>query len=125
MTLFFWIEKTKPALTQFREEAFQVQILSDHNLLMMTMKLKLRKRKEQRNCRVKYNLERLKNAECQKEFNTKTGGRFEALMELEEDDIQIPTSEFSRIVSETAMEMQWKSKNKKTTLDDTRDFGCM
>ncbi|XP_063610216.1 craniofacial development protein 2-like [Penaeus indicus] len=87
---------------------------SDHNLLMMTMKLKLRKVRRQPNCRLKYNLERLRDADCQEKFEIKIGCRFGALLELEEnDDVQHLTSEFSKIMNETAMEVLGKARTKK------------
>ncbi|XP_069975968.1 craniofacial development protein 2-like [Penaeus vannamei] len=57
---------------------------SDHNLLMMTMKLKIKKVRRQPNCRIKYNLQQLKDTKCQEEFEVKIGGRFGALLEMEE-----------------------------------------
>lgn len=62
---------------------------SDHNLLMMTMKLKIKKVRRQPNCRIKYNLQQLKDTKCQEEFEVKIGGRFGALLEMEESNVQI------------------------------------
>ena len=44
---------------------------SDHDLVMMTMKTKLSKRKKQKNPRIKFNLEKLNDKSIAEEFQAK------------------------------------------------------
>lgn len=89
LTLFSWIGDAKAALRLTKQGFPGADIGSDHNLLMMTMKLKIKKVRRQPNCRIKYNLQQLKDTKCQEEFEVKIGGRFGALLEMEESNVQI------------------------------------
>ncbi|XP_069995005.1 craniofacial development protein 2-like [Penaeus vannamei] len=57
---------------------------SDHNLVMTTMKLKLKIIQQPPSSRIKYDTSRLKNAETLETFRSKIGGKFAPLLEMTE-----------------------------------------
>lgn len=62
--------KCKTCIKPKKTRSFSgADIGSDHNLVMMTMKLKLKLMKNTQSTRVKYNLDLLKNEEKRNEFN--------------------------------------------------------
>ena len=63
----------------------RADIGSDHELVMMTFKLHLKKEKEQYNTRIRFDLEKLKDAEVAEIFQAKIGGKFAALSILDSD----------------------------------------
>ena len=66
---------------------------SDHNLVMMNIKLKLRRLQKKKPCRIKYNIELLKNPIYKQNFEVAIGGKFGPLLLL--DDMQEMTDGFT------------------------------
>lgn len=85
---------------------------SDHNLVMMTMKLKLKKIPKPKAPRVKYNIERLGDRETRETFQIKLGGRFGPLLDLT-DNAQEMADMFADAMNETALEVLGKAKKMK------------
>ena len=74
---------------------------SDHNLVMMNFKLKLRKIARKKSTRVKYNVSKLKEPDTMRLFQAVVGGRYALLLLL--DDVQEITDGFTDIMNETAL----------------------
>eukprot|EP00794_Sanderia_malayensis_P008574 gene8574-biopygen6861 len=81
---------------------------SDHNLVMMTVRLKLKLAKNQKSNRIKYNLELLKNEEKRTEYSVEIRNKFAPLLELE--NVQELTDMFTGITNATAMEVLGKRR---------------
>ena len=82
---------------------------SDHNLVMMIMKLKLKKIPKPEAPRVKYNIDRLRDRAIRESYQVKLGGRFAPLLELT-DDTQDMTDLFTNSINATALEVLGKAK---------------
>ena len=81
---------------------------SDHDLVMMTMKTKLSKRKKQKNPRIKFNLEKLNDKSIAEEFQAKIGGKFAPLLLLE--NVDELTKGFNAAIAEVAQEVLRKQE---------------
>ena len=76
---------------------------SDHELVMMTFKLHLKRAKKQCNTRIRFDLEKLKDPEVAEIFQAKIGGNFAALSILDSDmDMVMLTDTFNTAVTDTA-----------------------
>eukprot|EP00794_Sanderia_malayensis_P009660 gene9660-biopygen7980 len=84
---------------------------SDHNLVMTTFKLKLKRIKRPPNTRIKYDTNRLKDADVQEKFQIMIGGKFSPLMEITE--LQETTDRFTEGMNEVALEVLGKERRKK------------
>ena len=89
---------------------------SDHNLLLMNVRLKLRRNKLQKCGRIRYNIDKLKDTEIRNEFNVKIEGKFEPLLLLE--DPQEITHKFTGAVNDVAEEVL--GKKRRTVKESTR-----
>ena len=86
---------------------------SDHDLVMMNIKLKLKKQKLEKSYRIKHDLEKLKDPNVLKNFQTKISGRFAALMTVGNIDEAI---EKFNTINQTALDTLRKKKYKRQTL---------
>jgi len=84
---------------------------SDHDLVMMTMKTRLSKRKKQKNPRIKFNLEKLNDKAIAEVFQAKIGGKFAPLLLVE--DIDELTDGYNSALKEVAEEVLGKQRKKK------------
>ena len=97
---------------------------SDHDLVMMTFRVHLRKVNKQKETILKFNLEKLKDPNIHKTFQAMTGGKFAPLTILKDteegEDLDTLTRNFSTAITDTAMEILGKhrSKKKKWITDD-------
>ena len=82
---------------------------SDHDLVMMTMKTKLSKRKKQKNPRIKFNLKNLNDKSIAEEFQAKIRGKFAPLLLLE--NVDELTEGFNAAIAEVAQEVLGKQRN--------------
>ena len=96
---------------------------SDHDLVIMNFKVRLKKIKTHSNMRMKFNLDKLKDRDISKAFLATIGGRFAPLMTMEENVETLATS-FSKIMTETATEVLGKQRRKtqRWTTDDILDL---
>ena len=82
---------------------------SDHELVIMTFKLHLKRAKKQCNTRIRFDLEKLKDPEVAEIFKAKIGGKFAALSILDSDmDMDMLTDTFNTAVTDTANEILGK-----------------
>ena len=82
---------------------------SDHELVMMTFKLHLKRAKKQCNTSIRFDLEKLKDPEAAEIFQAKIGGKFAALSILDSDmDMNMLTDTFNTAVTDTANEILGK-----------------
>ena len=84
---------------------------SDHDLLMMNFRLRLRKISKQKGTRLRFDLEKLKDPEVDESFKAMIGGKFAPLTVLgEEEDLDTVTNIFNEAVIETACQVLGKHR---------------
>ncbi|WP_419592589.1 hypothetical protein, partial [Thiolapillus sp.] len=88
---------------------------SDHDLLMMTFRLRLKKISKPKHTRLKFDLEKLKDPNVLESFQAMIGGRFAPLtiMNNENTDIESMITTFNTAVTETVSEILGKHCQKK------------
>ena len=96
---------------------------SDHDLLMMTFRLRLEKISKPKHTRLKFDLEKLKDPNVLESFQAMIGGRFAPLTIMSNDnaDIDSMITTFNTAVTETASEIFGKHRQKKKKLDHCRN----
>ena len=84
---------------------------SDHNLVLLTMKIKLKKKYKAAQTRIKFDLEKLKDPEVAEMFQAQLGGKFAALnlVDIEINDL---TDSMNEAVRETAEEVLGRHRKK-------------
>ena len=88
---------------------------SDHDLVMMTFKLHLKKVSKQGHSRIRFDLEKLKDPEVAETFKAMIGGKFAPLTLLDADDVNMDDliNKFNVAVTETANETLGKYRHHK------------
>ena len=88
---------------------------SDHDLLMMTFRLRLKRISKPKHTRLKFDLEKLRDPNMLESFKAMIGGRFAPLtiMSNEDTDIDSMITTFNTAVTETASEILGKHCQKK------------
>ena len=88
---------------------------SDHDLVMMTFKLHLKKVSKQSHARIRFDLEKLKDPEAAETFKARIGGKFVPLTLLDADNVNMDDliNKFNAAVTETANETLGKYRHKK------------
>ena len=88
---------------------------SDHDLVMMTFKLHLKKVSKQGHSRIRFDLEKLKDPEVAETFKAMIGGKFAPLTLLDADDVNMDDliNKFNVAVIETANETLGKYRHHK------------
>ena len=88
---------------------------SDHDLVMMTFKLHLKKVSKQGHSRIRFDLEKLKDPEVAETFKAMIGGKFAPLTLLDADDVSMDDliNKFNVAVTETANETLGKYRHHK------------
>ena len=80
-------ERFRSGLNIARTQSFQgADIGNDHDLLMMTFRLRLKKISKQKHTRLKFDLEKPKDPNVLETFQAKIGGRFAPLTIMSNDD---------------------------------------
>ena len=90
---------------------------SDHDLLMMTFILLLRRISKPKHTRLKFDIEKLKDPNVMETFQAMIGGKFAPLtiMNSEDTDMNTMITTFNTAVTETASEILGKHRQKKKT----------
>ena len=105
---------TNVFLTLIRQEASQelTQEVHDHDLVMMSFWLRLKKIKMQGPTRVKFNLEKLKDPQISDAFQVMIGGKFAPFTLLGADDTEVDTllNTLNEAMTETASEILGKRR---------------
>ena len=85
---------------------------SDHELVMMTFKLRLQRVKNQGSIRIRFSLEKLKDPNIAEIFQATIGGKFTPLLALENQDIETDAliNSFNTAVTETANNVPGKHR---------------
>ncbi|XP_069992393.1 uncharacterized protein [Penaeus vannamei] len=87
---------------------------SDHNLVIMTFKLHLKRIKKQGCTRIKFDLEKLKDPDVAEIFQATIGGKYAALTLLDPDmDLGTLTNSFNKSVIDSAKEVLGKHRRVK------------
>ena len=88
---------------------------SDHDLVMMTFRLHLRKVMKQGQTRIRFDLEKLKDPEVAEAFQAMIGGKFAPLTMFNPDDTDIDkfVDTFNKAVTDTANEILGKQRRVK------------
>ena len=105
-------------------KVFQEQtLLSDHDLLMMTFHLHLKRISKPKHIRLKFDLEKLKDPNVSETFQAMIGGKFAPLtiMDNEDTDLDSMITTFNTAVTETASEVLRKHRQKKKALGHCRN----
>ena len=84
---------------------------SDHDLVIMTMKTRLSRRKKEKNPRIKFNLEKLNDKTVAEIFQAKIGGKFAPLLLVE--GVNDLTEGYNAALTEVALEVLGKQISKK------------
>lgn len=84
---------------------------SDHDLVILNFKVRLKKITQTKNTRLKFNLEKLKDSTILESFQATIGGKFAAFLTLEEDT-EVLTTKFNTVMTETAGEILGKHRYK-------------
>ena len=98
-------------------------IESDHDLLMMTVHLHLKRISKPKHTRLKFDLVKLKDSSVLETFQAMIGVKFAPLtiMNNEDTDLDTMTTTFNTAVTETASEILGKYRQKKNTLGHCRN----
>ena len=96
---------------------------SDHDLLMMTFRPRLKRISKPKHTRLKLDLEKLKDPYVLETFQAMIGGKFAPLtiMNNENVDMDSMVTTFNTAVTQTASEILGKHRQKKKTLDHCRN----
>lgn len=104
-------EKFKSSINKVRTRTFPgADIGSDHDMVLMTLKLKLKTHKKYGNTRIRISLDKLKDPQVAGIFEANIGGKFAALNLLQ--DIDLLTDNMEKIIIETATEILGKDRKK-------------
>ncbi|XP_068213304.1 uncharacterized protein [Palaemon carinicauda] len=78
---------------------------SNHDLVFVNFKLRLKTIKKPKNTRMKFNLDRLRDPNIAVSFKATVGGKFAPLLTLEEDhSMETMTAQFNKVMIESANE---------------------
>ena len=96
---------------------------SDHDLLMMTFHLHLKRISKPKHTRLKFDLQKLKDPSVLETFKAMIDGKFAPLtiMDNEDTDLDSMVTTFNTAASETASEILGKHRQKKKTLGYCRN----
>ena len=86
---------------------------SDHDLVMMTFRVRLKKAKKPTQSRLRFDREKLRNPDVAGTFQATIGGKFASLINLRDDDIDIDSmiTTYNTTVTDTAKGMSQKKKS--------------
>ena len=82
---------------------------SDHDLVMMSFKMRLKRMKKEGNVRMKFDLDKLQDPNIAEVFRAKIGGKFAPLLVLD-TDVEELTEKLTSAVTETAQEVLGKPR---------------
>ena len=105
-------ERFKSSINKAKTRTFPgADIGSDHDMVLMTIKLKLKKNRRQINPRIRYDLEKLRDPNIVELFKANVGGKFAALT-LIHDNIDSLTDTIKTVLHETATEILGNKRKK-------------
>ena len=84
---------------------------SDHDLVMMTVNLRLQKNRKNKNPRIRFDIEKLHDPNIATHFKATIGGRF-AVLNFLEPDINNPVNSIGTAMRDTAKDVLGKPKIK-------------
>ena len=84
---------------------------SDHDLVMMTFRVRLKRSKKAKNTRLKFNLDKLKDPNISSLLEARIGGKFGPLLLLE-GDVEAITNNFNEVMTEVATDILGFSRPK-------------
>ena len=84
---------------------------SDHDLVMMTFRVRLKRSKKAKNTILKFNLDKLKDPNISSLFEARIGGKFGPLLLLE-GDVEAITNNFNEVMTEVATDILGFSRPK-------------
>ena len=104
-----------PIRSEHLQKLPEADIGSDHDLLMMTFHLRLKRISKPKHKRLKFDLEQLKDPEVLETFQAMIGGKFAPLtiMNNEGADMDSMITTFNKAMIETASEILGKHRQKK------------
>ena len=115
-------QRFKSSINKARTRTFPgADIGSDHDMVLLTLKLKLKTQKKHCNTRIRFSLDKLKDPHVAEIFEANIGGKFATLNLLQ--DIDLLTDKMEEVMTETATKVLGKDrkKNKPWITDDILD----
>ena len=100
---------------------------SDHDLVMMTFRVRLKKTKKPIQSRLRFDLDKLRNPDMAGTFQATIGGKFAPLINLRDDDIESMITTYNTAVADKANEKKCRRKKSWVTRDvlERRDLKKM
>ena len=106
---------------------------SDHDLVMMTYRIRLKKTEKPTQSRLRFDLDKLRNPDVAGTFQATVGGKFAPLINLKDDDINIDSmiTTYNTAVTDTASETlgkvcrrkkPWVTRDVLDLCDERRDL---
>ena len=89
---------------------------SDHDLVMMTFRVRLKKARKPNQPRLRFNLEKLRDPDVACTFQATIGGKFAPLIGLSDEDMDIDTmiTAYNTAVTDAASEILGKERRRKS-----------
>uniref|UniRef100_A0A0L8IAK6 Endonuclease/exonuclease/phosphatase domain-containing protein n=1 Tax=Octopus bimaculoides TaxID=37653 RepID=A0A0L8IAK6_OCTBM len=116
-------QQLKSSINMARSRTFLgTDVNSDHDVVIMTTRLKLKRTYKKRAIHIRFDVDKLKDPKVAVEFEAKVGGRFAALNFLK-DDINSLTDNIKETLCELAVDVLGRRKNKPWVADDILDLG--
>ena len=109
-------KRFRPGVNNARTRSFPgADIGSDHDLLVMTFRLCLKKISKPKHTRLKFDLEKLKDPNVVETFQAMIGGKFAPLTITNNEDTHLDSviTTFNTAMTETASEILCKHRKKK------------
>ena len=116
-------QRFKSSINKAQTRTFPgADIGSDHDMVLLTLRLKLKTQKKHNNPRIRFNVDKLKDPQVARIFEASIGGKFATLNLLQ--DIDSLTDNMEETLLETATEILGKDrkKNKPWVTDDILDL---
>ena len=86
---------------------------SDHDLVMMTFQVRLKKTRKPNQPRLRFDLEKLRDPDVACTFQATIGGKFAPLIGLSDVDMDIMITTYTTAVTDAASEILWKERRRK------------
>ena len=88
---------------------------SDHDLVMMTFQVRLKKARKPNQPRLRFDLEKLRDPDVACTFHATIGGKFAPLIGLSDEDMDIDTmiTTYNTAVTDPASEIRGKERRRK------------
>ena len=106
-------QRFKSSINKAKTRAFPgAEVGSDHNLVLTSLKLKLKTQRPTKSTRIRFDLDRLKDSNVAEEFRATVGGKF-AVLTLLHEDVDAMADNVRDVLFTSAEEVLGKRRRKK------------